>query len=428
MVAHSLRDVLCRHADSDLGLLKIDFKNAFNVVDRGAFMKSTFESLPALSNWTNWCYGGPSVLLYDHRYVILSTSGVQQGDPLGPLYFCFGLNPIVNEISRLRPVYQKWYMDDGGIVADVATLKQVWRILVEKGPALGLKLNAEKCEWSWLRASCSDPCPIDPRIGSVPTSEVCMLGVPLGTAEKNGDFVAKKLFSRLDKALAQLGEWEDAQAAFYLLRISYGIVRATHFMRTTAWDHWSEHGKEFDRKLRGVAERILGFPFNPPDAYVQACLTPSLGGLGLRRTEDHAQAAFAASFRESMVTAKENWIVPPEVTAHLKGAQKFASYKIDKAIHEALVDRAPTLRERQRLLRVTELHAGAFVTALPSTDDGMDTVMRPDHFRIAVAYRLGVPVVEDGVRCPLCSKPWINMAIMPPAAQGMVDSSSVTTA
>ena len=92
-------------------------------------MKSTFEALPALSNWTNWCYGIPSVLLYDHKYVMHSTSGVQQGDPLGPLYFCFGLNPIVAEITRLRPVYQKWYMDDGGIVGSPELLLKVWEIL-----------------------------------------------------------------------------------------------------------------------------------------------------------------------------------------------------------------------------------------------------------------------------------------------------------
>ena len=34
MVAHSLRDALNKHKGSRLGLLKIDFKNAFNMVSR----------------------------------------------------------------------------------------------------------------------------------------------------------------------------------------------------------------------------------------------------------------------------------------------------------------------------------------------------------------------------------------------------------
>ena len=178
VVAHSLRDMLQRHSDSNLALLKIDFKNAFNLVDRGAFMKASCETLPA-SNWTNWCYGKRSVLLYDHKHVIWSTAGVQQGDPLGPLYFCFALLSLVDEIAALRPLYHKWYLDDGGIIADVETLKKVWTILVEKGPKLGLNLNPNKCEWSWLRASRTDPCPINEllregeRISSVPTDEIC---------------------------------------------------------------------------------------------------------------------------------------------------------------------------------------------------------------------------------------------------------------
>jgi hypothetical protein len=138
VVSHSLRDVLREQGRSDLALLKIDFRNAFNLVDRESFMRSTCEVFPALSAWTNWCYSSPSVLLYDHSHVIQSESGVQQGDPLGPLYFCFGLAPLVEEIAALCPVYNKWYMDDGGIVAPVPVLLKVWRLLCDKGPSLGL--------------------------------------------------------------------------------------------------------------------------------------------------------------------------------------------------------------------------------------------------------------------------------------------------
>src|SRR6185437_6163970 len=123
VVAHSLRDVLRRHGKSDLGLLKIDFSNAFNQVSRQAFMSATAKEFPGLTNWTNWCYSQPSILLYDHQHIIESSAGVQQGDPLGPLYFCFALASFVEEIRGLSPVYQKWYMDDGGIVAPVSVLQ-----------------------------------------------------------------------------------------------------------------------------------------------------------------------------------------------------------------------------------------------------------------------------------------------------------------
>jgi hypothetical protein len=402
VVAHSLRDTLAAHAGSDLALLKIDFKNAFNLVDREAFMRTSCAVLPGLSNWTNWCYEAPSVLLYDHKHIMWSKAGVQQGDPLGPLYFCFGLAPLVEEIAKLGPVYQKWYMDDGGIVGSVDLLLKVWDILKVKGPALGLHLNPAKCEWSWLNASNESPCPI-PGVPCVPTDEICMLGVPLGSKAFSSSFVQKKLFDRLRKTVQRLEDFQDSQSAMFLLRVSYSIVRAVHFMRTTPLDHWIGQSTEFDNMIREAAECILGFPMSN-DQYVQACLTPTLGGLGLRRTQDHARAAYAASFTEAMGIAEEKWVAPPDVVHHFAGNQRAASFAIDERVHKDLVSRAPSARERQRLRRITEPHAGAFVTAVPSTEDGEDTVMKPQVYRTSVAYRLGVAVTDGSASCPLCKQ------------------------
>ena len=145
IVAHSLRDVLHKHKDSNLALLKIDFKNAFNLMDRDAFVKATSAYFPALERWTRWCYEKPPLLVYNHESQFVSETGVQQGDPLGPLYFCCGLQSLVDEISKLNPVYQKWYMDDGGIIGTRATVLDAWEILKKKGPEIGLVLNPNKC-------------------------------------------------------------------------------------------------------------------------------------------------------------------------------------------------------------------------------------------------------------------------------------------
>ena len=44
-----------------------------------------------------------------------------------------------------------------------------------------------------------------------------MLGVPLGSQAKNAEFVQRKLFSRLDKTVDRLKDFEDSQSAFFLL-------------------------------------------------------------------------------------------------------------------------------------------------------------------------------------------------------------------
>ncbi len=72
-------------------------------------------------------------------------------------------------------------------------------------------------------------------------------------------------------------------------------------------------------------------------------------------------------------------------------------------MHIYLVDQADT-RETQRLRRAAQPHACGFVTTVPSDEDGKE-MLRPRSFAIAVAYRLGVPVLDQDIPCPLCKQP-----------------------
>jgi len=65
-----------------------------------------------------------------------------------------------------------------------------------------------------------------------------------------------------------------------------------------------------------------------------------------------------------------------------------------------LIEQAPSQRERQRLNRLKCEHSGVWISAVPSTHDGNDTVLRPRNFQVAIAMRLGLPVEEK--RCSLC--------------------------
>ena len=236
----------------------------------------------------------------------------------------------------------------------------------------------------------------------VPTSEIQMLGVPLGSDAFTSAFVEKKLFSRLNTTVSHLVEFEDTQSALFLLRVSYSIVRAVHFMRTTPLRQWEKQGEKFDHLVRDAAEQILAFPMTD-ETYAQASLTPTLGGLGLRRTVEHAGLAFSASWHESQVTAREEWDRPAGVSEGLV-PQKQASFHFDQQMLQHLISTAPNERERQRLIRVAQPHACGFITGVPSEEDGNDTILRPRNFRVSVAYRLGVPLFKDVVNCTMCKQ------------------------
>ena len=91
--------------------------------------------------------------------------------------------------------------------------------------------------------------------------------------------------------------------------------------------------------------------------------------------------------------------LPPEYLS-----QKDASFAFDEKMHAYLVDQADT-RGAQRLRRAAQPHACGFVTAVPSDEDGKEALLRPRNFQIAVAYRLGVPVLDEEIPCPLCKQP-----------------------
>src|SRR5205823_1208180 len=136
------------------------------------------------------------------------------------------------------------------------------------GVPLGLELNSKKCEWSWLNPDCNLVCPID-GVPITPTNEIQMLGVPLGSQEFTEKFVKRDLLDVAEGVMSKLIDFEDTQAAIFLLRLSFGIVRATHFMRTTPLSLWSKQAEEFDEKVSQTVFQCLGL--KPTDeAYAQA--------------------------------------------------------------------------------------------------------------------------------------------------------------
>jgi hypothetical protein len=84
-------------------------------------------------------------------------------------------------------------------------------------------------------------------------------------------------------------------------------------------------------------------------------------------------------------------------------SQQEASFSLDSSLLSSLISSAPSPLDRQRLNRVSQPHAGAWVTAVPSSVDGPDALIRPRAFRVACRLRLGIPVWHEGASCPCCT-------------------------
>ena len=101
--------------DGDFAVLMIDLHNAFNLVSRQAIVDECAVRFPELLPWAAWCYGQHPILRHAMGS-INSETGVQWGDPLGPLLFCLVLQKVVSAISAddrcAELLFPAWYMDD----------------------------------------------------------------------------------------------------------------------------------------------------------------------------------------------------------------------------------------------------------------------------------------------------------------------------
>jgi len=126
-------------------LLQIDVSNAFNSIDRAPILRFVRSNLPEAAAWTQWMLTASAPLYLGEKH-LACTTGVQQGDPLGPLLFAAGLHEVISTIANDNPAaWCVWYLDDGTIVGDLAALNSVACRLQEQLATIGLEINVGKC-------------------------------------------------------------------------------------------------------------------------------------------------------------------------------------------------------------------------------------------------------------------------------------------
>ena len=189
---YSTRAALRDHGHKvDHALLKWDYKNAFNMVDRSAIIGVVREVLPELSAWVEFCYARFSDLFWG-EHTISSECGVQQGDPLGPLLFSLVLQKVVSFLATQDLLLNAWFLDDGTIIGERAALSVLYEQISLMSSELGLVVG--DCELFWPSGDPSFPL-FHPSIKRANDTGVSILGAPVGS----DDFAVRYIMSRVEK-------------------------------------------------------------------------------------------------------------------------------------------------------------------------------------------------------------------------------------
>jgi len=307
--------------------LKLDFSNAFNTVSREVFLRELRAHFPGLAPWAEFCYGSPSRLLFGTR-TIPSETGVQQGDPLGPLLFALALQPVLSELAGSRSegglelVYS--YLDDLCLAGDAVAVAAVLRTLKGRCATSGLELSTgtansrDKCELILAGQGLST---VD--VGLFPgdfkvirDGNFELLGGPVGSQE----FCNTHTQARVTKALRLLeglGELPDPQVALQLLRHCAAFNKMVYSIRVVPPSSHSEALQAFDANVRASFEQFACLHLDD-EQWAQATLGTSSGGLGLRSLARHSHAAFLASRTGGLELCKK---LDPNHSLHSGGEQ-----------------------------------------------------------------------------------------------------------
>ena len=115
----------------------VDASNAFNSINREAFLHNAKVLRPALATFINNCYSITSDLLVQGDKRLKLLDGTTLGDPTAMVLYALGITPLLSWLSNLSkgktemfPSRQVAFSDDFNGVGSYKILKKWWDLYI----------------------------------------------------------------------------------------------------------------------------------------------------------------------------------------------------------------------------------------------------------------------------------------------------------
>ena len=375
---HAIRQVFSNE-DAEAVLL-IDATNAFNSVNRMAFIHNAKVICPSLSTFITNCYQYHSRLFIIGGAEIKSTEGTTQGDPIAMFIYAIAIIPLIfRSIEKVqsRSVDAKIaaFADDLAGVGKLIGLKVLWDEICRIGPKYGYFPEPSK---SWLIVK---PKHLNRARNIFSDSSINIttdgrkhLGAVVGSKLYREDFMSEKVseWAKEIHKLSEIAKFPPHEA--YACFVNGYKHKITYFMRTI--DGINKFLDQLDEVItRNLIPNLTG-GIQPNELERQLfSLPPSMGGLGIPIFAEQATIEFENSIK--MTQSLSNNIINQERTYNIdrneqskiknriKAARKAKNADTSKRLLEIMT------KDQQRLHEINSSKgASVWLSTLPIKEEG----------------------------------------------------------
>ncbi|KAI5747329.1 hypothetical protein M8J77_013571 [Diaphorina citri] len=389
--------------DDTEGILLVDARNAFNVLNRQVALWNVRILWPRCCRFLFNTYRGFSIIMFRNSdETLLSMEGTTQGDPLAMLFYGIGVMPLIKKLMSPDWV-QNWYADDSACIGKLSMIRKWIDLLRIEGPKYGYYPEPNKSFLVIKPQFLEEASLLFHDLHVQIVTEKRFLGGVIGNGDEKKNYVKEKVNQWIDcvKKLSEAAK-KSPQAAFSVVTKSLQCEWA--FLQRVV-----NHCQDEYIPLREIIHSTLVpsiFEHEISSSEHELFHLPTrFGGLGINDPVETAQHAFAVTSEKCKVLVdsllKQEQLNLQEHNQCVKNAintelvRKETEYQEKQ---ERILSSLPPAKQRV-LTRIVEGKSSQWLNVIPKSSDNFD--LSPVQFRDALALRYnhglkGLPTYCDG--------------------------------